>query len=197
MYKIHQELLSTACVRILLEILSSITSHAHQLNSDTVLKKKLQKACSVLEVPGPPIVSFENDSYNTYLGFLEDILKDNPSMSKEMNLEPQLVNWCEKILQMYLNCAQTKPSAEKKFNQSLQSRLPLSLAQKEELATRSKLVIAALRALSGLERDSFKQYVLQLFPFLVDLVRIEHSNREVQRVLSDVFQSCIGSVVVT
>lgn len=195
-YNIHQKYLSKANVMILLEILSSTASHAHQLNSDVVLRKKLQRLCFILEVPGPPIVSFENDSYKVYLSFLGDMLRDNPSMSMEMKIEQQFVALCESILQMYLNCTKTKLSPEQRqTNRPIHCRLPLSLARKEELTTRSALVVLALRELSGLECHSFKQYVTRMFPLLVNLVRVEHSDREVQKNLSEMFRSHVGSMI--
>ena len=73
--------------------------------------------------------------------------------------------------------------------------LPLGPARKDELAARTSLVASALRVLSGFERDLFKRYAPQLFPLLVELIRSEHSSGEVQIVLSSIFQSCIGPII--
>ncbi|GMI78755.1 BIG1 [Hibiscus trionum] len=190
MYKTHMQILSAANINIVVEIFSSISSHALQLNSETTMQQKIQIACSILELAEPPMLDFENEAYQNYLNFLQDLVENNPCISKEMNLESLLVAVCEKILQIYLNCTTE--------NQSVRVThwiLPLGFAKKEELAARSPLLVSALKALSGLERDSFGKYISDLFHLLVDLVRSEHSSGEVQRVLSIMFQSCIGAII--
>ncbi|KAK3005297.1 hypothetical protein RJ639_016907 [Escallonia herrerae] len=194
LYKMHQKSLSSGSIMILLETFSSIASHSHQLNSETTLQQKVRQACSILEISDPPIVHFENESYQNYLGFLHELLVNNPSLSEEMNIEAQLVSVCEEVLQIYLDCARLQ-SLEPVNKPVIHWILPLGLAKKEELAARTPLVLSALHAVSGLESDSFRRYVAGLFPLLVDLVRCEHSSGEVQCVLSNIFQSCIGPIV--
>lgn len=146
----------------------------------------------MLEISGPPLVHFENESYKNYLNFLHDLLVNCP-LSEEKNVEGELVSVCKKVLQIYLECSgfeyvpQNKPKAH--------GILPLGSAKKEELAARTPLVLSVMRILSSLERESFRRHASQLFPLLVDLVRSEHSSMEVQRVLSSIFQSCIGPLV--
>ncbi|KAL5562300.1 hypothetical protein UlMin_032047 [Ulmus minor] len=193
--KTHLESLSVGNTFILLEIFSSIASHAHQLNSETTLQKKLQKVCSVLELSAPPMVHFENESYQNYLNFLRNLLIDHPSVCKEINVEAQLVSACEQILQIYLNCTGTSTQLKLVDQPVAHWILPLGSAKKEELAARTSLVVSALRVLSGLERDSFRRYVSRFFPLLVALVRSEHSSGEVQHILSNMFQSCIGPII--
>ncbi|XP_043712698.1 brefeldin A-inhibited guanine nucleotide-exchange protein 1-like isoform X2 [Telopea speciosissima] len=195
LYKAHHQLLAAANITVLLEIFSSVTSHAHKLNSETILQVKLRKVCSILEISDPPIVHFENESYQSYLNFLHSILTDNPSLYERMNIEPQLVAVCEEILQKYLNCSGCQ-SKQTPGNQPVPCwRLPLGSAKKEELAARTPLTVLALQVLSGLERDSFRRCVTHFFPLLVDLVQSEHSSGEVLHVLSHMFQSCIGPII--
>ncbi|XP_059647350.1 brefeldin A-inhibited guanine nucleotide-exchange protein 1-like isoform X2 [Cornus florida] len=193
LYKVHQQSLSAGNVAILLEIYSSVASHAHQLNSETTLQQKLQQACTIMEIPEPPVVHFENESYQNYLNFLHDLLLKNPSLSEKLNIEQELVSVCEKVMQIYLDCAGLHSAREKSVNRWV---LPLGSAKKEELAARTSLVVLGVSILSGLEIDSFRKYISQLFPLFVDLVRSEHSSREVQRALSYMFESCIGSIIV-
>ena len=143
------------------------------------------------------MVHFENESHQNYLNFLQNLLDDS-SQCKEINVEAELVSVCEKVLKIYLSCTGSlSVQQEKPINQPVPHWiLPLGSAKKEELAARSSLVVSALRVLSGMERDCFKRYISQFFPLLVDLVRSEHSSGEVQRVLSDMFQSCIGPVII-
>ncbi|KAM1458086.1 hypothetical protein ACFX13_036044 [Malus domestica] len=196
LYKLHLGSFSVGNISILLEIFSLIASHAHQLNSETILHKKLQKVCSVLELTAPPLVHFENDSYKNYLSFLQNTLVDSPSLSEEMNIEAQLVGVCENIFQIYLNCTELHSAEQRPADEPvLHWILPLGTAKKEELATRSDLAVSALQVLNSLEKVSFRRHISRLFPLLVDLVRSEHASGEVQLVLSNIFQSCIGPIV--
>lgn len=201
LFKLHRKYLSSGNIKILLDIFSRITFHAHQLNSETIVLVKLQRACSILEISDPPTVHFENESYQNYLLFLQDLIANNSSSSEEENIEPLLVSVCENILQIYLECSGLRPAHQKpvtdKNREELNWILPLSSVKKEELAARTPLAVSALKVLSELESDSFRRYVSKLFPLLVDLVRSEHCSGEVQRVLSYMFQSCIGPVILT
>lgn len=197
LYKTHNDCLSAPNVKILLEILSSVSLHANKLNSEEALERKLQKVCSILELPDPPLVHFENESYQNYLNFLQDLLLERESESEELDLEAQIIVVCEKILQMYLECAGTLSGKQKRPDQPVAHWiLPLPSSKKEELAARTTLLLSALRALIGLEKHSFKRYISRFFPLLVDLVRSEHSSTEVLSVLSEMFQSCIGPIIV-
>ncbi|KAJ7967048.1 Brefeldin A-inhibited guanine nucleotide-exchange protein [Quillaja saponaria] len=195
LYKMHQQTLSAANITILLEIFFSVAVHANQLNSERVLVKKLQKACSILELSDPPTVHFENESYQNYLYFLQNLLVDNPSVSDEMGIEPKLVALCENILQIYLNCTDSVRQ-QAVIQPVLHWILPFGSAKKEEMASRTSLVISALQGLTSLKGNSFRRYVPRFFPLLVDLVRSGHTSTDVQRALSHIFQSCIGPIIV-
>ena len=198
LYEVHHRCFSPAHINILLEILSSISSHASEVNSETALQLKLQKACSLLEISEPPVVHFENESYQNYLKFLQTLLHDKSSLSEELHVVSQIVAVCQKILQIYLNCAGYQPKHQNPSNGlTLHWILPLGSAKKEELAARTNLVVLALRVLSSLERNSFKRNLQSFFPLLVNLIRCEHGSGEVQQVLSDIFQSSIGPLILT
>lgn len=192
----HSQPLSADTMIILVEVFSAVATHAHELNSNRILHLKLQRVCSILEVSDPPLVHFENESYQNYLNFLSDLLAYSPSLYEEKNIEQQLVSVCERILLRYLECAggsvQSKPMNAPVCHWSL----PLGSAQKEELAARTPLVLSVFRVLNGLERDCFRRYIPQLFPILVDFVRSEHSSGEVQKVLSSIFESCVGPLII-
>lgn len=195
LYKTHLKSLSVDNLVILREIFSSISLHAHQLTSEKTLEKKLPILCSILELSEPPLVHFENESYQNYLSFLQKLLADNPSLSKEMNIEAELVAVCQTILQIYLKCTESNYAQPNPNQRVLHCIVPLGSAKKDELGARSSLVASALWGLSGLEKESFRRYVSQFFPLLVDLVQSEHSSGEVPRVLSIMFQSCIGPII--
>ncbi|CAA0823220.1 Brefeldin A-inhibited guanine nucleotide-exchange protein 1 [Striga hermonthica] len=196
LYKRHWQCFSSNIITILLEILSSISSHAHELNSQTILLLKLDKACTILEISDPPLVYFENESYMNYLNILHDLLTNSPSLSREKNIELELISVCKQVLETYLECSEFGRVSQKSKNKPLvHFFLPLGSAKKEELAARTPLVLSVMRILSCLESASFRKYISQLFPLLTDLVRSEHSSLEVQRVLSSIFQSCIGPII--
>nr|XP_027087520.1 brefeldin A-inhibited guanine nucleotide-exchange protein 1-like isoform X2 [Coffea arabica] len=197
LYKLHSQPLSADSMIILVEVFSSVATHAHQLNSNKVLQLKLQRVCCILEVSDPPMVHFENESYQNYLNFLSDLLACNPSLYGEKNMKQQLLAVCEKILQIYLECAGESVQSKAANAPVHQWNLPLGSAKKEELAARTPLVLSVFRILSGLERDCFRKYIPRLFPILVNFVRSEHSSGEVQKVLSSIFESCIGPLIIT
>ncbi|MBA0731283.1 hypothetical protein Golax_025632 [Gossypium laxum] len=187
----------TILVISIIEIFSSIASHAQQLNTDITLQKKIRIACSIMELTDPPMVHFENEAYQNYLDFLQDLVQNNPSVSAEMNLESLLVAVCENILQLYLNRTD-QHYEQQKSGPVKRWVLPLPLAEKEELAARRPLLVLALKALSDLGKDSLRKYIANLFHLLVGLVRIENNlgSGEAERVLTNIFQSGIGPIIV-
>ncbi|MBA0667465.1 hypothetical protein Goklo_000542, partial [Gossypium klotzschianum] len=143
-----------------------------------------------MELTDPPMVHFENEAYQNYLDFLQDLVQNNPSVSAEMNLESLLVAVCENILQLYLNRTDHHYE-QQKSGPVTRWVLPLPLAKKEELAARRPLLVLALKALSDLGKDSLRKYIANLFLLLVGLVRIENNlgSGEAERVLTNIFQS--------
>lgn len=172
-----------------------VVHHAHELNSNKLLQLKLQQVCLILEVSDPPMLHFENETYQNYVTFLYDLLTNDISSSEEINIEQRLVSTCEEILLLYLNCTANFIQMRSEEKPVVKWNLPLCSAKKEELAARTPLVLSVLRILKNFERDSFRRYVMRLFPLLVDMVRSEHSSTEVQLVLSNIFESCIGPLI--
>ncbi|KAK8529718.1 hypothetical protein V6N12_060491 [Hibiscus sabdariffa] len=195
-YKMNLYFLAAHNMHAIVETFSSITSHAQQLNSETALRKKIKKICSVLQSSEPPLVHFENEAYQNYLSFLQDLIKNNPPISRELNLR-SLVEVCEKILVIYLSCTDYNYARDKKPVETPVTHwiLPMGIARKEKMAARTPLLVSALKALSCLDRDSCRNYIADIFHLLVDLVRSEHSSTEVQHALSSIFQECIGPII--
>lgn len=196
LYRKHQQSLSADNIKVLIELYSSVALHARQLNRESVLLKKLQKACSILELSAPPVVHFENESFQNHLNFLQNLHDDQYFVHSDIDLEQELVTVCENVLDIYLNCAGSVSTSHKSDTQPVPRRkLPLSSAKKEEIAARTSLVISALQGLAGLEKDSFRRYIPRFFQLLVDLVRCEHTSGEVQLALSNMFRSSVGPVI--
>ncbi|KAL0304846.1 UNVERIFIED_CONTAM: Brefeldin A-inhibited guanine nucleotide-exchange protein 1 [Sesamum angustifolium] len=193
--KMHVQSLSLDTFTVIREIFLSTANHSSELKSETSLLLKLEKTCSLLEMSEPPLIHFENECYQNYLNFLHDLLMTNPSMSQENNIEAELVSVCEEVLQIYLDCAGFGRKAIREQMGQGGSTLPSGSVKEEELAARTPLVLSMMRILGSLERGCFRRYVSQLFPSLVDLVRSEHSSWEVQDVLSNILESCIGPLI--
>lgn len=196
LYRKHQQSLSLLNIKVLIELYSSIALHARQLNRESVLLKKLQKACSILELSAPPVVHFENESFQNHLNFLQNLHDSHHFVHDEIDLEQELVTVCENVLDIYLTCAGSASAIHKSDTQPVPRRqLPLNSAKKEEIAARTSLVISALQGLAGLGKDSFRRYIPRFFQLLVDLVRSEHTSGEVQLALSNMFRSSVGPII--
>ncbi|KAK4774968.1 hypothetical protein SAY86_009903 [Trapa natans] len=190
LYTPHPRSMSEGNVSIILALFSSIASHAHWLNSEKPLQRKLQRACSVLEISDPPMLHFENESHQNYLNFLKFIISTAQVLSQEMGIESQLVGLCVEVVKTYLGCMGTalpQPTAH--------WILPLEAAVKEEVVARTPLVVSALKIVTRLERETFRKHARRLFPLLVDLLRSDHSSGEIQLILTNIFLSCIGPLI--
>ncbi|KAH1211182.1 Brefeldin A-inhibited guanine nucleotide-exchange protein 1 [Glycine max] len=167
LYKKHQQSLCAASIKVLIELYSSIALHARAMNRESILLRKLQKACSILEISGPPMVHFENESFQNHLNFLQNIRLHDNFMHDEIELDQELVAVCETVLDIYLNCAGSISTFHKSDTMPAPHRkLPLSSAKKEEIAARTSLVISALQGLAGLKKDSFRRYIPRFFHLL-------------------------------
>lgn len=199
LYDAHRRSFSSTHIAILLDILSSAASHASEVNSHTTSLQKLERICSLLEIPEPPAVHFENECHQNYLKLLKKMLRDNVPVPKETCLVSLIVSECQKMLNIYLICArcgsEKQQSADKEVK--FQRIPPLVSSKKEELAARTSLVVLAVKALGDLDGDTFRRNLRLIFPLLVELLRCEHGSQEVLLVLSDIFQSAIGAVVST
>ncbi|XP_020581346.1 brefeldin A-inhibited guanine nucleotide-exchange protein 1 [Phalaenopsis equestris] len=197
LYEAHRKAFSSAHFAIFLSILSSIASHSSELNSHTTLLQKLERLCSLLEIPEPPAVHFENECHQNYLKLLKKMLRDNVPVPEEICLVSLIASECQKMLNIYLTCAgyeSEKQSTDKELIK-LQRIIPLVSSKREELAARTPLVVLAIKALSELDGDAFWRNLKPIFPLLVGLLRCEHGSREVLLALSDIFQSSIAQVI--
>lgn len=191
----QQHTLKASSVKIVLDLYSQTVRHAHNLSSQTGLHLKLQRACSILEISDPPVVHFENESYQNILNLLHHLLTSDPNLSEEMNIEARLFSVCQEIVQMYLSCCRLEQKQQQQQKKPVHWILPLNSAVKDELGARTSLLVSALRVLSEVDKERFRSHACTLFPLLVDLVRCEHTSREVQAVLSNLFETCIGPII--
>ncbi|CAM0909962.1 unnamed protein product [Alopecurus aequalis] len=196
LYEEQGKYLDVEHISILLEMISAIATHASEVSSDSLLQMKFHKACSLLEASEPAVVHFENETYQSYLKFLQALPHGYPFLSEDMKIESRTLDACEKILRTYLKCAGHGPSYEASDSDpALQRIVPLGAAKKEELAARTPLVLLVMQLLRNLEKNSFRRVLPRFFPLLVELIRCEHSSADVQHALYTIFRSSIGPVI--
>uniref|UniRef100_A0A453SK89 Sec7/BIG1-like C-terminal domain-containing protein n=1 Tax=Aegilops tauschii subsp. strangulata TaxID=200361 RepID=A0A453SK89_AEGTS len=196
LYEEQGKYLHAEHISILLEMISSIATHASEVSSDSSLHMKFHKACSLLEASEPAVVHFENETYQSYLKLLQAVLHGYPFLSEDMDIESRLLDACEKILRTYLKCTGNGPSDEASHgNQTLHCIVPLGAAKQEELSARTPLVLLAMQLLHNLEKNSFRRVLPRFFPLLIDLIRCEHSSGDVQHALYKIFKSSIGPMI--
>ncbi|XP_044961916.1 brefeldin A-inhibited guanine nucleotide-exchange protein 1-like [Hordeum vulgare subsp. vulgare] len=196
LYEEQGKYLHAEHISILLEMISSIATHASEVSSDSSLQMKFHKACSLLEASEPTVVHFENETYQSYIKLLQAVLHGYPFLSEGMDIESRLLDACEKILRTYLKCAGNGPSDEASHdNQTLHCIVPLGAAKQEELSARTPLVLLAMQLLHNLEKNSFRRVLPRFFPLLIDLIRCEHSSGDVQHALYKIFKSSIGPMI--
>lgn len=192
----HREQLSVANTMVLVESLHSIGSHAHRINSDHALRSKLQELGTISQMPDPPLLRLESESYQASLNLLQNLIVDKSIHNKEVEIEVRLVELCEEVLLVYLETASTGALPESHSEQSKPHWIiPLGSAKRRELASRAPLVVASLQAISGLKDSSFERSLSRFFPLMANLISCEHGSGEVQLALSDMLSSWVGPIL--
>lgn len=195
-YNMHREQLSVANTMVLVESLHSIGSHAHRINSDHALRSKLQELGTISQMPDPPLLRLESESYQASLNLLQNLIVDKSIHNKEVEIEVRLVELCEEVLLVYLETASTGALPESHSEQSKPHWIiPLGSAKRRELASRAPLVVASLQAISGLKDSSFERSLSRFFPLMANLISCEHGSGEVQLALSDMLSSWVGPIL--
>lgn len=198
-YNMHGARLTARHTMILLDTLHEIAVHSHRTNSNFVLRSKLQKLQIVTQMPDPPLLRLESESYQAYLALLQHLPLDKPALAKDVEVENRLVELCEEVLQVYLNTATAGPQPPLPEKLEKPSNplwvIPLGSSRRRELVSRAPLVVATLQAISGLKDSSFEKHLRRFFPLLASLISCEHGSGEVQVALSDMFSSWIGPIL--
>lgn len=195
-YNMHRGQLSEANTMVLVETLHSIGAHAHSINSDHALRSKLQELGTMTQMPDPPLLRLESESYQASLNLLQNLIVDRSIHNKEVEVEARLVEFCEEVLHVYLETASSGALPESHSQQSKPHWvIPLGSARRRELASRAPLVVSTLQAISGLKDSSFERSLSRFFPLLANLVSCEHGSGEVQLALSDMLSSWVGPIL--
>jgi brefeldin A-inhibited guanine nucleotide-exchange protein len=220
-YASHSRNLPTTAAVALLDVLQSIAQHATLVDADVGLRHSLTVAQAADGVPvermlpDPPLLRLEVEAAQAYLSVLLTITACGPeSLKVEGEVESRLVTLCmhnlERFEQQSLAASAAVEAAVAAADsydanggqysdaingsaETLQATSAAALAAENEAL--SPLAVATLKALLSFSPDVFKSRIKDLFPLLTSLISCETAPPEVQRVLSEVFASRIGSMM--
>lgn len=194
-YNMYRPRLSAKNTIVLFNAMHDVASHAHKINSNTVLRSKLQELGSMTQMQDPPLLRLENESYQICLTLLQNLILDRPPSYEEAEVESYLVDLCHEVLQFYVETARSGQIPESSLGVQPRWLIPLGSGKRRELATRAPLVVATLQAVCGLGDTSFERNLVQFFPLLSSLIGCEHGSNEVQVALSEMLRSSVGPVL--
>lgn len=194
-YDMYRPRLSAKNIIVLFNAMHDVASHAHKINSNTILRSKLQELGSMTQMQDPPLLRLENESYQICLTLLQNLILDRPPSYEEAEVESYLVDLCHEVLQFYVETARSGQIPESSLGVQPRWLIPLGSGKRRELATRAPLVVATLQAVCGLGDTSFERNLAQFFPLLSSLIGCEHGSNEVQVALSEMLRSSVGPVL--
>lgn len=192
MYRSH---FSAKNMLVLFDALHDVALHAHKINSNTLLRSKLQVFGSMTQMQDPPLLRLENESYQICLTFLQNLIEDRPSGYEEADVENHLVQLCQEVLEFYIEIAGFKQTSESSGGRQPHWLIPSGSGKRRELAARASLVVATLQAICSLGDVSFEKNLAHFFPILSNLISCEHGSNEVQVALSDMLSLSVGPVL--
>ena len=194
-YNMYRPRLSAKNTIVLFNAMHDVASHAHKINSNTILRSKLQELGSMTQMQDPPLLRLENESYQICLTLLQNLILDRPPSYEEAEVESYLVDLCHEVLQFYVETARSGQIPESSLGVQPRWLIPLGSGKRRELATRAPLVVVTLQAVCGLGDTSFERNLAQFFPLLSSLIGCEHGSNEVQVALSEMLRSSVGPVL--
>ncbi|KAJ6955221.1 brefeldin A-inhibited guanine nucleotide-exchange protein 2-like [Populus alba x Populus x berolinensis] len=194
-YSMYRSHLSAKSALVLFDALHEVASHAHNINTNTTLRSKLQEFGSMTQMQDPPLLRLENESYQICLTFLQNLMLDRPPTFVEAEVESCLVNLCEEVLQFYVVTACSGQTSETSTSGQCLWLIPLGSGKRRELAARAPLIVATLQAICSLGDSSFEKNLPHFFSLLSSLISCEHGSNEVQVALSDMLSSSVGPVL--
>ncbi|CAI5461026.1 unnamed protein product [Closterium sp. Yama58-4] len=202
-FSMHGAALSAPHTLILLDSLHRVGTHAHAINSDRLLRSRLQALHLATQMPDPPLLRLESEALHAYLSLLQRLPREKAQLAKEVDVELRLVILCEEVLRVYVGTSQGKLALMTEDPRGpdapplppIPLAVPLGSARRRELVARAPLVVATLQAVTALKDAAFKKHLARFFPLLADLVSSEHGSPEIQVALSKMFSSRIGPIV--
>ncbi|XVF73387.1 hypothetical protein PTKIN_Ptkin12aG0197800 [Pterospermum kingtungense] len=192
MYRTH---LSAKNTLVLFDAMHDVASHAHWINSNTLLRSKLQEFGPITQMQDPPLLRLENESYQFCLTFLQNLILDRPPRYEGAEVESHLVDLCREVLMFYIETARSGQTTGTSADGETQWLIPLGSGKRRELAARAPVIVATLQAICSLGDTLFEKNLAQFFPLLSSLISCEHGSNEVQVALSDMLSSSVGPVL--
>ncbi|CAH2039374.1 unnamed protein product [Thlaspi arvense] len=189
-YNMYRASLTANHMLMLFEAMHGIASNAHKINADPVLRRKLQElGGSSPESQEAPLLRLENESFQTCMTFLDNLIADQPLGYEEAEIESHLISLCREVLEFYIDISCSK-------EQSSRWVVPSGSGKRKELTARAPLVVAAIQTLGNMGESLFKKNLPELFPLIATLISCEHgSGGEVQVALSDMLQTSMGPLL--
>lgn len=194
-YNMYRSCLSAKNILVLFNALRDVASHAHEINSNTTIRSRLQEFGPMTQMQDPPLLRLENESYQICLTLLQNLIEDRPPNYEEVEVEANLVDLCREVLQFYINTSHPGQISESSQGAQPQWKIPLGSGRRRELAARAPLIVATLQAICSLGETSFENNLALFFPLLSNLISCEHGSNEVQAALSDMLSSSVGPVL--
>ncbi|XP_023644738.1 brefeldin A-inhibited guanine nucleotide-exchange protein 3 [Capsella rubella] len=187
-YDMYRTSLTANHMLMLFDAMHGIASNAHKINADPLLRSKLQELGSSPESQEAPLLRLENESFQTCMTFLDNLISDQPVGYDESKIETHLISLCREVLEFYIDISCSK-------EQSSRWAVPSGSGKRKELTARAPLVVAAIQTLGNMGESLFKKNLPELFPLIATLISCEHGSGEVQVALSDMLQTSMGPVL--
>ncbi|ONK80046.1 uncharacterized protein A4U43_C01F13190 [Asparagus officinalis] len=196
-YNMFRACLSAKNTIILFRALHAVASHAHKINSDSLLRSKLLELGPMTQMLDPPLLRLENESYQLCLTLLQNVILDRPAEDGDKEVDACLVDLCTEILEVYLDTAKSGLLVRSSTGAEQQPYwlIPIGSGKRKELASRAPVVVATLHAICEMGNLSFEKNLAHFFPLLVGLISCEHGSSEVQVALSDFLGAWVGPVL--
>ncbi|KAK9742843.1 hypothetical protein RND81_03G200100 [Saponaria officinalis] len=193
-YSMYRAQISAKNVRVLIDALRAVASHAHKINSDVKLCTKLQELGSITQMQDPPLLRLENESYQMCLTLLQNLMLDKPVDFDDEEVESYLADLCREVLQFYIDTSSGLATSSSQGT-TQHWAIPLGSRRRRELAARGPLIVATLQAICSFTDASFERNLVRFFPLLSTLISCEHGSKDVQIALSEMLSVSVGPVL--
>lgn len=99
-YSIHGGSLKASFGLVFVDTLERVATHAHQVNSDRILRFRLQQLRATTLMPDPPLLRLEGEAFHAYLNLVQQLPKDKPELATQVDVDARLVKLCQEVLKV-------------------------------------------------------------------------------------------------